>query len=371
MHMQMSIQRVQFPDNHRILMVSDLHGHASGLQALLEKANYTRDDILVLVGDYIEKGSQNLQTIRYVMKLCEAGTVYPLMGNVDIWRLRSLLSDDPAIQRDIVDFSLYSRSWWPSSLLEEMCAECGLVLDDSFDTQKYFPLFRERFAKEITFLKSLPSILETQRMIFVHGGIPHERLDELMDVDPHSLMKWDHFMEDGLSFQKYVTVGHWPVTLYGSCYPCYNPIINHEQRIISLDGGCGVKTDGQLNLLVLPDWRSDAFEHFAWTPLPEITALDAQPETAACGFIHWGDHLVTVLENQGETSRVLHHEKEWTVPSDFLWETGSGTGCNDFTDRRLPVEVGDKLYLIGRYSFGSYVKKDGMTGWYMGRYQTE
>ncbi|MBR5546024.1 MAG: metallophosphoesterase [Clostridia bacterium] len=369
--MQTIIQRAEFPDERRILMVSDLHGHASGLQELLEKAKYTQDDILVIVGDYIEKGPQNLQTIRYVMELCEAGTVYPLMGNVDIWRLRSLLSDDPVIQRDIVDFSLLSRRWWPSSLLEEMCAECGLVLDEAFDTQKAFPLIREHFASEISFLKSLPSILETQRMIFVHGGIPHEQLDELLSVDPHSLMKWDHFMDEGLSFSKYVTVGHWPVTLYGEQYPCYNPIADRQRRIISLDGGCGVKTDGQLNLIVLPDWRSDEFEHYEWTPLPVITALDDQPETTASGFIHWGDHLVTVLKNNGETSLVLHRGREWTVPSDFLWETNGGTGCNDYTDRRLPVERGDQMYLINEYSFGCYVKKDGMTGWYMGRYQSE
>lgn len=369
--MQTTIQRAEFPDGRRILMVSDLHGHASGLRELLEKANYTRNDILVIVGDYIEKGAQNLQTIRYVMELCEAGTVYPLMGNVDIWRLRSLLSDDPVIQRDIVDFSFYSRRWWPSSLLEEMCAECGLVLDEAFDTQKAFPMIRERFARELSFLKSLPSILETQRMIFVHGGIPHERLDELTQRDAHSLMKWDHFMDEGLSFSKYVTVGHWPVTLYGDQYPCYNPIIDRQRRIISLDGGCGVKEDGQLNLLVLPDWRSDEFEHYEWTPLPVITGLDAQQEAAPCGFIRWGDHWVKVLENKGETSRVLHHDREWTIPTDFLWETNGGTGCSDFTDRRLPVEVGDQMYLIGKYSFGCYVKKDGMTGWYMGRYQGE
>jgi len=369
--MQTSVQRVQFPDNRRILMVSDIHGHASGLRALLEKACFDEQDVLVIVGDLLEKGPENLQAIRYVMELCSRYTVYPLMGNVDLWRLECLMSDDPAVQRGMVQYSLNALKWWESSFLGELCSELGIPMNLDMDTQAVFPKLRAHFAGELAFLQNLPIILETQRMIFVHGGIPHERLDELVSVDPYSLMKWDHFMEEGLRFSKYVTVGHWPVTLYSSCYPCYNPVINHQQRIISLDGGCGVKTEGQLNLLVLPDWRSEAFEHFEWTHLPVITALEDQQETTDCGFIHWGDHLVTVLENQGETSRVLHHGREWTVPSDFLWETNNGTGCSDFTDRHLPVETGDQLYLIRRYSFGCYVKKDGMTGWYMGRYQTE
>jgi hypothetical protein len=42
--MQTVIQRVQFPDKRRILMVSDLHGHASGLRALLEKGGYKEEN---------------------------------------------------------------------------------------------------------------------------------------------------------------------------------------------------------------------------------------------------------------------------------------------------------------------------------------
>lgn len=369
--MQTTVQRVILPDNRRILMISDIHGHASGLRTLLEDACFDERDVLVIVGDLLEKGPENLQTVRYVMELCRRYTVYPLMGNVDLWRIECLLSDDTSVQQGMVRYSLNALKWWPSSFLGELCAELGIELRLGMDTQTVFPLLRAHFAKELAFLQNLPVILETQKMIFVHGGIPHERLDELEGTPAHPLMKWDHFMDEGLSFSKYVTVGHWPVMLYGEQYPCYNPIVDRQRRIISLDGGCGVKTDGQLNLIVLPDWRSDEFEHYEWTPLPVITALDDQPETMASGFIHWGDHLVKVLKNNGETSLVLHRGREWTVPSDFLWETNGGTGCNDFTDRRLPVERGDQMYLINEYSFGCYVKMDGMTGWYMGRYQSE
>ena len=182
-------------------------------------------------------------------------------------------------------------------------------------------------------------------------------------------MKWDHFLADGLAFAKYVAVGHWPVTLYRSDFPCCNPIIDRERRILSLDGGCGVKEDGQLNLLILPDWRSDDFELCTWSPLKEIIALDAQEETAGSTYIHWGDHVVQVLEQNGDTARISHHGKELLVPSGYLWPCKEGTGCSDVTDRKLAVLPGERLLLVDETKLGCYVQKNGCSGWYTGRFE--
>ena len=42
--------------------------------------------------------------------------------------------------------------------------------------------------------------------------------------------------------------------------------------------------------------------------------------------------------------------------------------CSDFTDYVLPVNSGDSLSLIAKTSRGCIVKKDGITGWYYGKY---
>lgn len=368
--MQTTIQRVQLPDDRRILMISDLHGHVEGLQSLLQEVHFNKQDLLIIVGDLLEKGPASLQTLREVMALCREYTVYPLMGNVDLWRLECLLSDDPQVQQDMVRYSQKARKWWPSSFLGELCAEIGVSIDEPMDTQAVFARLRERFASEIAFLKSLPTILETQNMIFVHGGIPHERLNELEGTPARSLMKWDHFMEEGLSFSKYVVVGHWPVALYNHHYSSSNPVINRKRHIISLDGGCGVKEDGQLNLLVFPNWQSDDAALYTWNPLPRLNALDAQPEAASHSYIRWGDHYVDVLEQSGEMAKILHHGRELSVPSSFLWTDDKGSSCcSDISDYQLAVSPGDVLYLVHGMENGCYVKKDGITGWYMGRYQ--
>lgn len=41
----------------------------------------------------------------------------------------------------------------------------------------------------------------------------------------------------------------------------------------------------------------------------------------------------------------------------------------DVTDYLLPVRAGDRLSLVRKTSRGWIVKKDGVTGWYLGRVQ--
>ena len=367
--MKTRIQRVTLPAGRRILAISDLHGHAEGLKHLLHEAQFGKEDCLVIVGDLVEKGPESLRTLRMVMQLCREYTVYPLIGNVDLWRLEKLLSDDPDEQRTLLHYSLKARKWWDISFLDELCREIGIEPDESMDTQSVFPRLREHFCAELAFLQGLPTVLETQRMIFVHGGIPHENLALLENQDAQSLLKWDHFWQDGLSFQKYVVVGHWPVTLYRSDLPCCDPIIDRERHIICLDGGCGVKDEGQLNLLVLPEWSSEAFTGLRWNPLPAVTALDAQQASLECGYIHWGDHEVILLERTEKTARIRHHNREMVVPASFVWERDGHTYCNDVSDNLLAVSPGDRLGIIHRCSMGCYCKKDGVSGWYLGRYE--
>lgn len=366
--MKTTVKRVELPDNRRILMISDIHGHAEGLRSVLDQAGFCKKDILIIVGDLVEKGPDSLKTLRVIMQLCESHTVYTLMGNVDMWRIEGLLSDDPDMQQRLLQYSIKAQRWWNTSFLGELCEEAGIPLTADMDTASVFPRLREHFAEELAFLTALPTILETQRMVFVHGGIPHEHLDEFIGREAHPLLKYDHFYEDGLTFDKYIVVGHWPVVLYRTAYPDANPIIDRERRIICLDGGCGLKDDGQLNLLAIPSWQSEDFSLYAWTDLPVITALEPQEERASSCYIRWGDHEVTLLEQTGDVARVMHHQREICVPSSFLYEQNGKTLCEDITDYRLGVEKGDALYLVLHTPHGCYVKKDGVTGWYMGQY---
>ena len=367
-----TVQRVSFPDHRRILMISDIHGHADGLKAILKKAGFCKNDILVIAGDLVEKGPQSLDTIRLVMELCQQYTVYPIMGNVDLWRWEFLQSHNPDTWREMAAYSLKAKGWWGSSLLHEMCEELGAPITPETDIVPLFLTLQKHFEKEIAFLGSLPTILETQRMIFVHGGIPHERLSELEGTDAYPLLKFDDFYTAGLSFQKYVIVGHWPAVLYSKTYPVYSPLIDRRRRILSLDGACGVKYEGQLNLVTVSDWRSDDFTLYTWDHLPVITALESQAASPGeeARYIRWNDHAVELISKGEEMSMVCYHSRPMEVPTQYIFDHDGVLSCSDTTDYVLEVSPGDQLFLILQLSKGCYVKKNGISGWYFGRYET-
>lgn len=369
--MKTTIRRERFPDGKRILMTSDIHGHPDDLRAILKKADFSKDDILVIVGDLLEKGPRSLETLRLVMRLEKEYTVYPLMGNVDLWRMEILQSSDPAWAVNMRDYSLKAKNWWGGSLLHDLCAEIGEELTENTDIVKLFPVIRRHFAPEIAWLSRMPTVLDTQNMIFVHGGIPHERLHELEGTDAFPLLKFDDFYHTDLRFRKFVVVGHWPAVLYSKTYPDFRPLIDRDRRMIFLDGACGVKPEGQLNLLALDDWRSEDFRLFTQDHLPLVTALDAQAASPAQDaiYINWSDRWVQVLETGEEMSRVLYHGRRIAVPNQFLGREDGRDYCRDATDYALPVAPGDELMMILPLKCGCFVKKDSVTGWYYGRYQ--
>ena len=182
-------------------------------------------------------------------------------------------------------------------------------------------------------------------------------------------MKNDDFLGQGHAFDKWVIVGHWPVTLYRPDIQSAAPILLPGRRIASIDGGCVLKKDGQLNALILPEERSQNFTWTAWDGLPTATALDGQQPSADPLNIRWGRSAVEVLEEGEELSLCRHLETGRTlyILNRYLRMGPDGLWCEDSTDYRLPVAPGDELTLVARTKTGFLCKKDGVTGWYYGR----
>lgn len=58
-------------EDYRMIVISDIHGHLDRFKALLQKVKYTPQDYLVILGDFVEKGDQVIETIHYVQKLAQ------------------------------------------------------------------------------------------------------------------------------------------------------------------------------------------------------------------------------------------------------------------------------------------------------------
>lgn len=366
-HPEMKFLRRDIDRGRRILVTSDIHGHPELLKRLLSDAGFTADDLLVIVGDIVEKGPDSLGALRLVMKLCEGGNVIPLLGNVDAWRV---LMIDSLCAENAEEFYNYLESIrsWTGCLWDEMTAELGVFCKSPADVLSMKDRVLGHFRPELEFLAGLPTLLETQKYVFVHGGLCDTDIAANERRGLFELLKYDDFMTGAPVFDKYVVVGHWPVTLYSDRIACCNPIINREKHIISIDGGCGIKEYGQLNLLIIPDIDADISENtfICADELPTATALDAQKGSSDSLNIRWTDNAIETLWHKDgfRLARHISTGKTVEIPDEYAYDD---THSRDYSDYELQVEPGDILSLVKKTSRGRLAKKNGVFGWYRGR----
>ena len=75
--------RPEIQPGRRVVAVSDVHGNLPFLKGILEQVRFTPADVLIIVGDLLEKGRDSLAVLRFVLELQKTHTVYPLCGNCD------------------------------------------------------------------------------------------------------------------------------------------------------------------------------------------------------------------------------------------------------------------------------------------------
>lgn len=347
----------------RILVISDIHGNVPYFEGVLRKVGFSERDELVIDGDFLEKGKESLRMLRILMELSRRGNTHVLLGNCDDWY--DLFRPDWKEEDDekVLQYVL----WRKSGLLWDMCNAAGL---DPFEMGDFTAAKRHllrAFPREWAFLRDLPHAIETERFVFAHAGM---RADiPLGEHRASELSKIDHFLTLDRHFPKWVIVGHWPVVLYGTDKVCANPIVDREKRIVSIDGGCVLKDDGQLNCLVIPHRESEDFGFTAWDPFPERTVLDDQAEGERSYYIRWGDSTVEVLQRGEEFSHCRHLRTgyEMDILTKYLFTGNPITDCNDSTDYVLPLKEGDKVRVVEESSRGYLVKHKGVSGWYRGR----
>jgi protein phosphatase len=366
--MQTTVKKIDIPQNKRMIVTSDIHGHYHHLKNVLKKVCFNKDDILFIVGDMIEKGPMSLKTLRYIMQLCEEYTVYPIIGNVDAARLMMLYDNSSENCNKIYEYIKFTKKYWNGCFFLDMCKELDIYIHNPEDIPNAREQICINFKTELDFLRNLPTIIETQNYIFVHGGIPSDCIDSFVGTDAFQYMKNDAFMEKGVDFEKYVVVGHWPVTLYNDKISSSNPIINAKNKIISIDGGCGLKRDGQLNALIISDIDSEdiAFEYY--DDFPVAFAQTPQEESVNSINIRYSDNKIKILEKGEEFSFAEHRSSGYRlwIHNDYIYSFCENAKCDDYTDYKMPVNKGDKLSIIKKTSQGYLIKKDGISGWYNG-----
>ncbi|MBR5093662.1 MAG: metallophosphoesterase [Oscillospiraceae bacterium] len=357
------ILRWEPPAGRRILVISDIHGNVGYLEGVLRKARFSDRDELIVDGDFLEKGPESLRALRILMALSRRGNVHAVLGNCDDWYDIYLPDWSPRGDEQVLRYML----WRKSGLLWDMCNAAGIDPFEMEDLSQAKQQLLRAFPEEWAFLRDLPHAIETERFVFVHAGMRPDIPLEEHSID--ELVKVDHFMDLDRHFDKWVVVGHLPVVLYGKDKVCADPIVDPDKHIVSIDGGCVLKDDGQLNCLIVPHRDSEDFRFVSYDAFPERTVLDEQAEGARSYYIRWGDNEVEVLQRGPEFSRCRHVRTGYVMDilTKYLFSNDTITDCNDCTDYVLPLHPGDKIRVVEQTSRGAFVKHGGLSGWYYGR----
>ena len=360
------IDTLRLARGQRLIAISDVHGHIRQLHALLDKVQYCDADALVFAGDYIERGAQSLPVLEFVAQLYARNpqNVRLLLGNWELYILSAIEKGDCALlyknrQR------LLARAG--NTLYGEMCARLGLDADSEAAMRAAHPKVLEKFGALIRFFLERPIVLDAGEMVFVHGGLPHGDLAALDPDHPYRCMKFDDFLWQDSVFARPVVFGHMPVVNGRRHVPCALPYFDARRNVIGIDGGCGVKHEGQLNALL---WRDGVFSCDCVSgDLPVVRAKSAQAESKNSLNVHYFEPL-RVLSQEGALARVRHEATArvlWAA-TDGIWQE-DGRDHTETTDFALGVEAGDQLYVVRQTPRGLLAQKNGVTGWYYGAWE--
>ncbi len=345
--------------DYRLIVISDIHGHLDRFKALLKKVQYKHDDYLVILGDFVEKGDQVIDTIHYVQKLDQNPRTFVLLGNCE-WALSAMLSL-PELANQI---PIYLKRISSNGAIRDIYHR--LDLDKHPDTllgnQKQIYTYLK---DEITYINQLPASLKFNQFLFVHAGI-EKRLD-YQNSSLSSLLEMQNFYHKGHILDEIVIVGHIPTSNYKQTID-NSIILDLDKKIICIDGGTGVKCLSQLNALIIESTNNHiTYQQEYIQPLPIYqTTQDIISSPQETHKISYPYFEVSILQKENQFSLCYQKETNQTlwIKNEFLYMKNNKTYClDDYTDQMLSIRKDEHVKLIGIYDEYAYVIYHNQVGW--------
>lgn len=88
-------QTASEPIRGRLLAIGDVHGCLAALEALLDVLRPGPDDVVVFLGDYVDRGPDSRGVIERLLQLTEQTRIIPLFGNHEEMLLRAGAGEMP------------------------------------------------------------------------------------------------------------------------------------------------------------------------------------------------------------------------------------------------------------------------------------
>jgi serine/threonine protein phosphatase 1 len=206
---------------NKIFAIGDIHGCMGKLRTLIQNINADpENDIIVFIGDYIDRGSAAREVVDYVIGLtAEYKNVVCLLGNHEYMFLRYL---------DGLDEEMYLSNGGSVTLF----AYAVSLSETPQERKAKIP------REHLKFFESLLPHYETDNYLFVHAGLKPGLILSRQTI--HDLLWVRHeFIDTDYDFGKMIVFGHTPLS-----YPLIMP------NKIGIDTGAAF--GGKLTCVELP-----------------------------------------------------------------------------------------------------------------------
>lgn len=261
----------------RNLIVGDIHGCYDKLMRVLENAKFSDTDFLTSVGDFCDRGDQNLKVLEFLMSLPRFKAI---RGNHDVWLYNYLYSIINDRRIDNESYFIWTDRNGGNKTVEELR-----------------DLSIEKLNEIFSWLKKFPYILSDNKFIVLHGG-PLNGMTESQILGQSGIKLeegYDHtnwaeynttwyrnytlsaitkelikrgeldeeavdyaFIDDPIETDKTIFVGHTPI-----CNPMFKnldtlPFISEEYHLINVDTG-SYKKNGKITVMDMDSrsfWQS-------------------------------------------------------------------------------------------------------------------
>lgn len=197
---------------HRKLVIGDIHGGLRALHQIMERANVSKDDTLIFLGDYVDGWSESPQVIDYLLDLNSKQECVFIRGNHD-----DLLLDWLTGNTKNFDETMWFHHGGEATVLG------------------YANVSEATKQLHIDFLKSLKDyFLDDQNRLFIHAGftningIDYEYFPRLFYWDR---TLWETALSLDQSIPKYSL--HYPkrLTLYDEIYIGHTPVTKINETV--------------------------------------------------------------------------------------------------------------------------------------------
>jgi serine/threonine protein phosphatase 1 len=193
----------------RLIAIGDIHGCFDSFKELVEnKIQLDKNDKLILLGDYIDRGNKSKEVVDFIINLQENDyDIIPVIGNHEFMLLETFEDETNKLK-------------WLQNGGDKTLKSFGISSIKDFSP------------KYLDFFTNLKSYFSIEDYLFVHAGFNDKIMNPFQD---NYSMLWESQVEyfNPLLAEKTIIHGHRPITLEY----CEKQIIENK-LVINIDTGC-------------------------------------------------------------------------------------------------------------------------------------